>query len=232
MIESEAGAEETVEGEVKEAKGEGRWTEEEHEKFLEAYKLYGKNWKLIQKHIGTRSAAQSRSHAQKYFRRINRAKNAENTKEATPLNSPTCNPMSESPVKENTSSVKSKRSAKRVLRFDEEVNKKQTTELITEEIRVAEEEAKLIKEQEAFLDTELVFVPQMPLLMNLQYESYVYSPWEKELDIDNFKKRIASYGTTEQSNENYYVGEEERVGEDYTELQSFSRSRTLSSMFE
>jgi len=45
----------------------GRWSEEEHQKFMEAYSKYGKNWKLVQAHIGTRTCAQARSHAQKFF---------------------------------------------------------------------------------------------------------------------------------------------------------------------
>jgi hypothetical protein len=32
--------------------------------------LYGKDWKKVEQHIGTRSGAQIRSHAQKFFNRI------------------------------------------------------------------------------------------------------------------------------------------------------------------
>lgn len=60
----------------------GRWTKDEHEKFLEgkyateyrkfdpyfiALRLYGNNWKEVQSYIGTRSGPQIRSHAQKFF---------------------------------------------------------------------------------------------------------------------------------------------------------------------
>jgi MYB-related transcription factor LHY len=41
----------------------GRWTDEEHELFLEALKIYGKDWEAVEKHIGTRDAAHVRSHA-------------------------------------------------------------------------------------------------------------------------------------------------------------------------
>lgn len=45
----------------------GRWTQEEHELFLEGLQKYGKNWKAIERVVGTRTATQARSHAQKYF---------------------------------------------------------------------------------------------------------------------------------------------------------------------
>lgn len=48
-------------------KATGRWTKEEHFRFLEALKLYGKEWKKVQQHVGSRSSTQARSHAQKFF---------------------------------------------------------------------------------------------------------------------------------------------------------------------
>ena len=49
------------------AKEHGRWTENEHKLFLEGIMLYQNEWKNVQNHIGTRSATQARSHAQKFF---------------------------------------------------------------------------------------------------------------------------------------------------------------------
>lgn len=53
-----------------------KWSEEEHERFLEAIKLYGRGWRLIEEHIGTKTAVQIRSHAQKFFSKM--AQEAEN----------------------------------------------------------------------------------------------------------------------------------------------------------
>ena len=62
----------------------GKWTEEEHEKFIEGILLYGNEWKKVQDIIKTRSSAQARSHAQKFFMKIK--KSLENVDENLNLN--------------------------------------------------------------------------------------------------------------------------------------------------
>ena len=49
---------------------EGRWTEEEKNRFIRGIALYGINWKKVQALIPTRSAVQVRSHAQKFYLRM------------------------------------------------------------------------------------------------------------------------------------------------------------------
>ena len=48
----------------------GRWTAEEHEEFIKCLAIYGREWKKVSERITTRTAAQIRSHAQKYFQKI------------------------------------------------------------------------------------------------------------------------------------------------------------------
>jgi len=53
----------------------GRWTKEEHQKFVEGLRKFGKNWKQVEEFVGTRNGAQIRSHAQKFFNRLEREYN-------------------------------------------------------------------------------------------------------------------------------------------------------------
>jgi SHAQKYF class myb-like DNA-binding protein len=51
----------------------GLWTEDEHDRFLEAIRLHPNGpWRVVANHVGTRDARQVQTHAQKYFEKISR----------------------------------------------------------------------------------------------------------------------------------------------------------------
>jgi SHAQKYF class myb-like DNA-binding protein len=52
----------------------GRWTSEEHNLFLQGLELHGKGWKKIAGLIKSRTVVQIRTHAQKYFQKLAKAK--------------------------------------------------------------------------------------------------------------------------------------------------------------
>jgi SHAQKYF class myb-like DNA-binding protein len=57
---------------VKAGQSCGRWTDEEHQAFLEGLTECGREWKKVAMRIPTRTSAQIRSHAQKYFSKLQR----------------------------------------------------------------------------------------------------------------------------------------------------------------
>lgn len=52
----------------------GRWTREEHLLFIKGLEMYGKGWKKIAGLIKTRTVVQIRTHAQKYFLKLAKAR--------------------------------------------------------------------------------------------------------------------------------------------------------------
>ncbi|WOH06731.1 hypothetical protein DCAR_0626159 [Daucus carota subsp. sativus] len=49
------------------------WTDPEHDKFLEALHLFDRDWKKIEAFIGSKTVIQIRSHAQKYFMKVQKS---------------------------------------------------------------------------------------------------------------------------------------------------------------
>lgn len=65
-----------------EVKNTGRWTKEEHQRFMYgiwwsmiAIMQYGKDWKKVEQYVRTRTGSQVRSHAQKFFNKLQKAPN-------------------------------------------------------------------------------------------------------------------------------------------------------------
>lgn len=73
MMNSQLSSYENDRGKDKKKPQSRYWTPEEHQRFLEALQKYGpKDVKSISMHVGTRNATQVRTHAQKYFLRLER----------------------------------------------------------------------------------------------------------------------------------------------------------------
>lgn len=54
----------------KNAYNSGRWSIDEHKRFVEAIVKFGNDWRNVQRYIRTRSSTQSRSHSQKFFMKL------------------------------------------------------------------------------------------------------------------------------------------------------------------
>ena len=81
------------------------WSIEEHAKFLEAVKLYGRNWIRIAEYVGSRNFLQVRTHAQKYFNKVERLL-SENPK-SLPSNSSLTQPSTSTTTTTSSSSSSS-----------------------------------------------------------------------------------------------------------------------------
>lgn len=62
----------------------GRWSEEEHELFLKGLQKFGRCWKDISELIPTRTVVQVRTHAQKYFQKVDKLRRGEYIRKEPP----------------------------------------------------------------------------------------------------------------------------------------------------
>ncbi|KAL8495149.1 hypothetical protein ACS0TY_019353 [Phlomoides rotata] len=51
-------------------KSRENWSEQEHDRFIEALHLFDRDWKKIEAFVGSKTVIQIRSHAQKYFMKV------------------------------------------------------------------------------------------------------------------------------------------------------------------
>ena len=61
----------------------GRWTEDEHERFINALRKYGKDWGMIQREVKTRKITNIRAHGQKFLLKL--VKDMEENDESTKI---------------------------------------------------------------------------------------------------------------------------------------------------
>ena len=54
----------------------GRWTDDEHARFLRGLEVFGKKWTKVADIVGSRTTVQVRSHAQKHFKKLAKARPA------------------------------------------------------------------------------------------------------------------------------------------------------------
>lgn len=233
----------------------GHWSIEEHERFLEALQLYGKNWKLIQQHIGTRSATQTRSHAQKYFNRLKQTKKETLVKVRAASRADAVGHNQVNKIKTKSSIGKDKTKEKRKVKknkrlssnesnytiepkkkyYSDELDKILMINLENVDIdKFYEEKKQHLLEQLNPFEQDVPNSVQSSSLINVDCgsDSHAYTPWDSELDLDNFKVHPKNNFLLGESKQTSYLDEEDRFPDNYQETWSIHKSQTFSSLFE
>lgn len=106
----------------------GRWKKEEHELFLQGLEMYGRDWKKIERLVGTRTGPQIRSHAQKYFNKVSKDKGGISDTKSTiklptgPLSSSSSYSDHRISKLEDTTNLRQKKAEEKMKRVDIELN--------------------------------------------------------------------------------------------------------------
>ena len=220
----------------------GHWTDEEHQKFLEALDLYGKNWKLIQQYIGTRTITQTRSHAQKYFNKLKKMKNSSKAEGKSGLAAYRIKKDEKIAIAKEEPKKEKLTNHKRKLQCESKLNVELEEKHYLDNVKGIASENKSNKNSELFLeeikctpleppdslDFDSANIPQMPPLAIYENDSYAYMSWENDLYFDNFHMH---------PNDSFLFGEargmifmDEAV--DYSEFLSMCASRSFGTLFE
>lgn len=186
--------------------GSGHWTDKEHQRFLDALELYGKNWKLIQQHIGSRSVTQTRSHAQKYFNKLKQIKGADKGEGKQRLLTYRSKRESKEIIVEKKPRKERTKKTMKKLQYANNLNLEHERKHYFDKVEELMNENNTNKNYELFLEenkcTPLVHdpldfsfanIPRTPPLMYSEYEGdlCVQMPWDNEIEASNLYRHLS-----------------------------------------